>query len=277
VPPPVGSGIGLDGEYWAIAEGSKRSRQAPKAGYVPDILPASRYVAKRQPYRPRAPADPAKVAMAIKKARETRQARMQLAEAENEKHFQGVEVVPGLILGNQYVASNSQYFEENRITRVLNCSSEVRNYFEGPDVAYMRLRIEDSDRTVLTQEMVDECTDFIAAGMTTEGSAVLVHCREGRSRSPTVVIAYLMRHQGLSLVEAVARVIDVCKAAGRCPISIKDTFLRFLMQYEISVLKPKSNSIDFFMPVPDTSASVEDNAPQAADSSAPVPMNLVAP
>ena len=37
-----------------------------------------------------------------------------------------------------------------------------------------------------------------------EGRAVLVHCMQGVSRSTTVVLAYLMRHQGMRLEEALA-------------------------------------------------------------------------
>ena len=42
------------------------------------------------------------------------------------------------------------------------------------------------------------------AQMLDEGHTVYVHCKAGRGRSATIVIAYLMQYQGISLEEAIA-------------------------------------------------------------------------
>lgn len=51
-----------------------------------------------------------------------------------------------------------------------------------------------------------QCSDFIDAALSQPGSQVLVHCMAGRSRSATVVAAYLMRNEGLTAADALASV-----------------------------------------------------------------------
>lgn len=43
---------------------------------------------------------------------------------------------------------------------------------------------------------------FFAEEARTSGASVLVHCQAGVSRSPTIAIAYIMKHRQLTMVEA---------------------------------------------------------------------------
>ena len=48
-----------------------------------------------------------------------------------------------------------------------------------------------------------ECSNnFINKALTNSNNNILIHCFAGRSRSTTLVIAYLMRHHQMSLVNA---------------------------------------------------------------------------
>ena len=63
------------------------------------------------------------------------------------------------------------------------------------------------DFAPLTNAEIQEGVQYLA-DMIREGHTVYVHCKAGRGRSATIVIAYLMQYQGISLNEAIAFVKD---------------------------------------------------------------------
>jgi protein-tyrosine phosphatase len=72
--------------------------------------------------------------------------------------------------------------------------------------------------------------DFITAGR--RSANVLVHCIVGASRSPTVVIAYLMNKWGMTLEDALAHLIAV-----RPIINPNVGFIQQLLEYELLLFK----------------------------------------
>lgn len=56
--------------------------------------------------------------------------------------------------------------------------------------------------------------DFVAEEVTA-GRPTLVHCRKGNDRTGAVLAAYLARHQGLTLEEAIRRVLEANPQAMR--------------------------------------------------------------
>lgn len=62
---------------------------------------------------------------------------------------------------------------------------------------------------------LESCLQFIEEGRRASGGAVLVHCQAGISRSASVVTAYLMRTEKLSLIYALASLREV--SDGVCP------------------------------------------------------------
>ncbi|KAH8116391.1 protein-tyrosine phosphatase-like protein [Phellopilus nigrolimitatus] len=61
---------------------------------------------------------------------------------------------------------------------------------------------------------------------------VLVHCLGGISRSPSVVIAYLMRYQGYSLLQALAQVWS-----QRPKVIPNNEFIKYLEDFETKALR----------------------------------------
>lgn len=118
----------------------------------------------------------------------------------------------GLYLGNADCARESFNFTALRVSRVVNCTTETRNFYESPtsrsvdfpaDVTYLRLSLKDSNTQSL-QAAVDAACPFISEALE-GGLSVLVHCQQGLSRSVAIVLAYLMRGHGMRLWEAESR------------------------------------------------------------------------
>lgn len=70
------------------------------------------------------------------------------------------------------------------------------------------MQIEAIDFLPLTMEEIDSGVEYLST-MLANGEGVYVHCKAGRGRSATIVIAYLMKYQSLSFDEAYQFVYDV--------------------------------------------------------------------
>ncbi|KOX78816.1 Dual specificity protein phosphatase 10 [Melipona quadrifasciata] len=125
-------------------------------------------------------------------------------------------VLPFLYLGNGRDAADLQLLRALGATRVLNVTSQLPGYHEERGITYRQIPASDSGHQNLKQYF-EEAFDFIvdlkraletnrsfvfAEEARKAGSSVLVHCQAGVSRSATIAIAYIMRHKGLSMVEA---------------------------------------------------------------------------
>ena len=104
----------------------------------------------------------------------------------------------GLFLGNEECAADLDFMEENKVTRVINCSGkQVSNSYEMLGVVYMTFNWEDTDEQTVFEKgkgdaIVEKVLRFINdAHNRAEGT--LVHSVHGQSRSYCLLAAYLMR------------------------------------------------------------------------------------
>ncbi|CAG8564885.1 28491_t:CDS:2 [Dentiscutata erythropus] len=109
-----------------------------------------------------------------------------------------VEILPRL----KRAALNKDWLKYHKITNILTISLNIRPRFPESFV-YKVIAIKDSEFQNISKYF-DETFMFIQNGLDQEDRRILVHCEMGISRSPSVVIAYIMRSQKKSLKDALA-------------------------------------------------------------------------
>ncbi|RZF40444.1 hypothetical protein LSTR_LSTR013906 [Laodelphax striatellus] len=107
------------------------------------------------------------------------------------------QVLPFLFLGSAHDAQDADCLRRLGVGRVLNvsCQAPLR-----PTLTTKHLPADDSGHQNLKQYF-EEAFQFIDEARKS-GTSVLVHCQAGISRSPTMVIAYVMRHRQLGMMDA---------------------------------------------------------------------------
>ncbi|KAM8903664.1 dual specificity protein phosphatase 14 isoform 1-T1 [Spinachia spinachia] len=134
------------------------------------------------------------------------------------------EVRPGLFLSGLDSALKLSVLTSRNILLIVNASGlEDVPYPEREGMGVQHVRIQDRPHEPLSRyfEPVAQLIHLNRTGGT------LVHCSAGRSRSPTLIMAYLMRFEGLNLRRAHELVLH-----QRPSIRPNGGFWRQLMDYE---------------------------------------------
>ncbi len=135
------------------------------------------------------------------------------------------EILDGfLYLGNVRDAHSEEQLQRYEISHILNMSNDASNS-NFDFITYKRVPIAD-DEFQHVLPVLDGCVDFINSVKDTHGR-VLVHCTKGKSRSVTVIVAYLLKSYKLSLKEAYRLV-----KSKRDEIRPNSNFIRQLMRLE---------------------------------------------
>ncbi|KAI0500892.1 hypothetical protein KFK09_019110 [Dendrobium nobile] len=137
------------------------------------------------------------------------------------------QIEEGLFLGSVRVACNKQALKCLNITHVLIVSNSLEPAFPN-DFVYKKIEVLDTPVTNISKYF-HECFDFIDQARHAGGGA-LVHCFAGRSRSVTVIIAYLMKQHQMSLSQAFSFVKSKRPNAGP-----NSGFMTQLQNYEKSL------------------------------------------
>lgn len=124
------------------------------------------------------------------------------------------EVEPGLFIGDFASSSELSTLTNNNITAIVSLAnneseawSRPANRELVPEDCHMFVCCADSPTQDMLARMCDIC-DFIDKHSAKPNSNVLVHCTAGKSRSATIVIAYLMRKNRQSLDTVLKNVKD---------------------------------------------------------------------
>ncbi|KAK7361902.1 hypothetical protein VNO77_03993 [Canavalia gladiata] len=108
-----------------------------------------------------------------------------------------------LFLGSIGTATDKVALNKVNITHILTVADKLPPAFPA-EFVYKVIAVADRDDVDLKQYF-KECFGFIN-GAKRHGGNVLVHCFAGRSRSVTIIVAYLMKTSGMSFSEAMQHV-----------------------------------------------------------------------
>jgi len=99
-------------------------------------------------------------------------------------------IISRLYLGNDVVAQDLKLLKENKITHILNLTTNIPNKFEH--IVYKKIIMLDIESQNIRQYF-DESFEFIDESLKNDNNSVLVHCNAGVSRSTSFIIAYLLQ------------------------------------------------------------------------------------
>ncbi|KAJ5067936.1 dual specificity protein phosphatase [Anaeramoeba ignava] len=146
------------------------------------------------------------------------------------------QILPNLFLGPRFVAEkNIENLIKIGITHILNVTKEGETPYKS-QFTYKTIKIED-DLGVQISDYFDSSFEFIDSSIKNNGK-VYVHCDAGISRSPTIIIYYLMKSQKKTLKEA----FDFVKER-RTAIRPNISFFKQLLKSEVDLFGFEKPSI----------------------------------
>merc|ERR1711944_176067 len=123
-----------------------------------------------------------------------------LCDTKDIENHPATQVLPHLYLGNKRDASDMASLSRLNIRYVLNVTAKPPSYHLPPGFHYKHLEAADNGLQNLRQ-FFEEAFSFIDEAKKA-GAGVLVHCQAGISRSPTIAVAYLMKHYPMAMADA---------------------------------------------------------------------------
>lgn len=137
--------------------------------------------------------------------------------------FDAVEIIPGLFLGSISATYDKKTLQDHGITHVISVIAGYQPPFPN-DFYYMIVNALDNCNNNISS-VFDDTNNFINSCFEDNGK-VLVHCMLGRSRSVSIIIAYLIKTFGLNFEKSLQ--IIKYKRPIACP---NTSFSNQLQQY----------------------------------------------
>ncbi|XP_061857451.1 dual specificity protein phosphatase 13B [Colius striatus] len=132
------------------------------------------------------------------------------------------EVWPNIYLGDAWAARSKTTLQSLNITHILNAAdgpysiNTGARYYKDLQIEYYGVEAFDDPAFDLSIFFYD-AANFIGKALNTSGGKVFVHCAMGVSRSASLVLAFLMIHENMTLVDALKTVSahrDICPNSG---------------------------------------------------------------
>ncbi|NXF50785.1 DS13B phosphatase, partial [Oceanites oceanicus] len=132
------------------------------------------------------------------------------------------QVWPNVFLGDAWAARSKTTLQSLNITHILNAAdgpysiNTGAKYYKDLQIEYYGVEAFD-DPSFDLSIFFYEAANFIGKALNTSGGKVFVHCAMGVSRSASLVLAFLMIHENMTLVDALKTVSahrDICPNSG---------------------------------------------------------------
>lgn len=107
----------------------------------------------------------------------------------------------GIYLSGSYALKHPERVQDLGITAVLRLDAVDRNKGQWATGSFHLLDMPFSDGAAIPDGVLERGMNFIY-DQVHSGRKILVHCHMGMSRSVTVVMAYLIKYEGMTLAEA---------------------------------------------------------------------------
>ena len=138
------------------------------------------------------------------------------------------EIIPNLWLGNIKIAKNKQFFDDNNISIVINCSRDIPFYSNYTN--NIRISVNDNlkhNEIVRLYKYMDKSSNLIHKELL-DNKSILVHCYAGVQRSASIIAAYLIKYGEMSLKTAILSI----KSKRHNAFTPSVNFLEALIQFE---------------------------------------------
>ncbi|CAF1328022.1 unnamed protein product [Rotaria magnacalcarata] len=140
------------------------------------------------------------------------------------QHYPMTHIIDGLFIGSESNARNLEELSSTQIRHIVNVTSHVPAY-HSDQFNYYHISADDTQKQNLLNHF-DQAYKFIHKAIE-NNEKVLVHCVAGISRSPAIVISFLMRYAQMNMKDAYEFV-----KKKRPIVSPNINFMGQLLQYE---------------------------------------------
>lgn len=149
------------------------------------------------------------------------------------------DILENIVIGDCNDAKDPEFLQQNSIGAILDCTSELAPNEKAQSIAYFKLPLRDDVQEKLDWEIFSSAFSHIDCH--SRNARVLVHCTMGRSRSPTVVMLYLIYRTKCSLAEAFMAVLSI-----RPQTTPNLRFINQMIDMELQFHQSNSVNIHFF-------------------------------
>lgn len=140
------------------------------------------------------------------------------------ENYPMTEILHGIFIGGESNARNLEELSSEHIRHIINVTSHVPLY-HSDQFKYCHIPADDTQKQNLL-EYFDQAYTFICNAIE-NNEKILVHCVAGISRSPAIVISFLMRYAHMNMNDAYELV-----KTKRSIVSPNLNFMGQLLQYE---------------------------------------------